>query len=312
MREVAVRPARRLAGDAIDERVGGDHHPAHVLREVAREPRKVVRHLREQPPRAVLGTLVGRREFRHASLALNLLPHLRRAVIGLRTLGDAVDLGLGQAERPADVAHRAADAVRGEDRDERGVVSPPVLVHALDELLPDVARKVEVDVRQRQQRVVEEAVDREAVADRVDVRQANEVADQRGDRRPASSAWRQLSDAARTARAAHLLGDLDREPHHLEVDEEEPCQSVHLDHLELVLKAVERGLTFVQHVLREQPLHADTAEFLDRRQAALVLGVGQAVAKVLGEIEGAASRDADGVRRGLRVVRGEAPGLLLR
>ena len=52
-----------------------------------------------------------------------------------------------EAERLPHVADRAARAVRREARDERGVLAPVALGDADDELLADVAREVEVDVR---------------------------------------------------------------------------------------------------------------------------------------------------------------------
>ena len=50
------------------------------------------------------------------------------------------------AERLADVAHGAAEAVGGEGADERGVVGAEDLVDALDQALADLAREIEVDV----------------------------------------------------------------------------------------------------------------------------------------------------------------------
>ena len=72
-----------------------------------------------------------------------------------------------------------------------------------DQLLADVAREVEVDVGHRRQLAVEEAAEREVVRDRVDVREAGEVADERADRRAAPAARRQ--HVAHRAGAAHLV-----------------------------------------------------------------------------------------------------------
>ena len=65
------------------------------------------------------------------------------------------------------------------------------LVHARDQDLADVAREVEVDVRQRRELLVEEAPEQQLVGDRVDVAEAGEVADDRGDARAAAAAGRQ-------------------------------------------------------------------------------------------------------------------------
>jgi hypothetical protein len=62
------------------------------------------------------------------------------------------------------------------------VLGSVALDDADDELLADVAREVEVDVRHRRELAVEEAAEREVVRDRVDVREAGQVADERADR----------------------------------------------------------------------------------------------------------------------------------
>ena len=68
---------------------------------------------------------------------------------------EPLELGEREAERLPDVADRAARAAGREARDERGVLASVALGHADDELLADVAREVEVDVRHRDQLAVE-------------------------------------------------------------------------------------------------------------------------------------------------------------
>ncbi len=75
--------------------------------------------------------------------------------------------------------------------DERRVLLAVLLVDALDQLLADVAREVEVDVRQRVQRLVEEAAEEELGAHRVDVGEPDQVADDRGHRRSPAASRRQ-------------------------------------------------------------------------------------------------------------------------
>ena len=106
----------------------------------------------------------------------------------LRAARDALDLPRRQAERLAELADRAARAVGREGGDERRVLAPVALVDARDQLLAHVAREVEVDVRQRGDLLVEEAAEEELVGDRVDVREAGQVADDRGDRGAAPAA----------------------------------------------------------------------------------------------------------------------------
>ena len=67
---------------------------------------------------------------------------------------------------------------------------------------------------------VEEAADRQVCLDRVDVREAGQVADDRADRAAAPAPGRQR--VPRRAGAAHLHGDLAGELEHLPVEEEEP------------------------------------------------------------------------------------------
>ena len=65
----------------------------------------------------------------------------------LRLLGELVELVIRQAERKAQVADRAAYLVGGERAGQRGVLPAVSQMHALEELLADIAREVEVDVR---------------------------------------------------------------------------------------------------------------------------------------------------------------------
>ena len=192
------------------------------------KPGELLREIDELLPAARLravGELRGARE---------LLGELREPVVRAGALGQAVELGGGQAERLADVADRAAHAVGGEDRDQRGVVAPPALVDTLDQLGADVAREVEVDVGQRVQLLVEEAPDEEVVVDRVDVREPDQVADHRGDRGAAAAPRREVGDASRGAGPAHVAGYLLRQLEDLEVDQEEPGEVVQLDEPQLL------------------------------------------------------------------------------
>ena len=85
--------------------------------------------------------------------------------------------------------------VRGKARDERGVLPPVALAHLDDQLLADVSREIEVDVRHRGELAVQEAAERQARLHGVDVREAGQVADHRADRAAAAAARRQ--DVAR-------------------------------------------------------------------------------------------------------------------
>ena len=110
----------------------------------------------------------------------------RRPALGAAR--DSFDLARREAKRLADFADRTPGSVGREGGDEGGAVAAVALVHARDEDLADVAREVEVDVGERGELLVEEAPEEEVVGDRVDVREAGEVADDRGDGGASSSA----------------------------------------------------------------------------------------------------------------------------
>ena len=214
--ELAPGHRGRLDGDELDERSRGDHHPARVLGDVTRQPRDLRGQELERAPALREELLLGVGECRD----------LVRDPLGVPAVGHAgepLELGLRQPERLADVADRAARAVRRKARDERGVLVAVALGDADDQLLADVAREVEVDVRHRRELVVQEASEREAVLDRVDVREPGQVADDRADRAAPSPPRRQ--EHARRAAAAHLERALPRDLEHLVVEEEEPRQA---------------------------------------------------------------------------------------
>jgi len=71
------------------------------------------------------------------------------------------------------------------------VLAAVALGNADDQLFADVAREIEIDVGYRRELAVEEAAERELVRDRIDVREAGQVADERADRRAATAARRQ-------------------------------------------------------------------------------------------------------------------------
>ena len=206
----------------------------------------------------------------------------------------------GQAERLADVADRPAGVVRGERRHERRVLAPVALGHLHDQPLADVAREVEVDVGDGSELVVEEAAEREAGGDGIDVREPGEVADDRAHRGAAASARGQ--GVSRCARAAQVERDLPRQLEHLEVEEEEAGQLEVGDEPQLLLQALAGSpLVAVRAgvALGERAL-ADAAQLRVGRLLA-VGEVGIAVAELLGQVElepsGELDRAGDGGAR---------------
>ncbi len=189
----------------------------------------------------------------------------------------------------------------------------PDLVDALDQPGADVAREVEVDVGQRAHLLVEEAPDQELVLDRVDVREPDQVADDRGNGGATATARRHVRAAARGVRPAHLRGHLPRQLEDLVVDEEEAGEVMLRDQLQLLREPPLRCLTVARlraGVALAQPRAADHLQLLPRRPPRGEARRGQAVTEILRQVEAAAPRDAHGVRRRLRVVGREARRLL--
>ena len=222
---------RRHHRDKLDERPRRDHHPARVLRDVARQPGDLRGHVRERPP-ARGGPL--RLEARHERELLRDPPR----VPAVGDAGEALELGMREPERLAHVPDRAARAVGRERGDEGGVLAAVLLGDRDDQLLADVAREVEVDVRHRHELAVEEAPERQVGLHRIDVREAGQVADDRADGAPPAAARRQ--DGARRVPAPHLQRHLARELEHLVVEEEEAGQAEVVDEGELVVEPLAR------------------------------------------------------------------------
>jgi hypothetical protein len=84
--------------------------------------------------------------------------------------------------------------------------------------------------------VVDEAAEREVGRDRVDVREARQVADERADRAAAAAARRER--VPRRVAAADLAGDLARELEHLPVEQEEAAQLQLGDQRQLLVEAL--------------------------------------------------------------------------
>ena len=258
---------------AVDQRPRRDDHPAGVLGEVARQPVGLVAQPRQPRPAAgqrraavlVVAAALARvrpaavdhrlplghrhRERRAARVRVvhrrrrpaRLQPErrldVRRHAAHRPRLGparDALELARRQPEHLAELADRAARPERRERGDQRRALAPVAVVDARDQDLADVAREVEVDVRQRGQLLVEEAPEEQVVRDRVDVREAGEVADDRGHRRAAPAPRRQ--QRARRVGPAHLHRDLARELQQLAVEDEEAGEAEAVDHAQLLLQ----------------------------------------------------------------------------
>src|SRR5919197_4013387 len=120
--------------------------------------------------------------------------------------GGSLHLARRQAERLAEVARRPSRPVAREGGHQRRSLLAIALVDARDQLLADIAREVEVDVRRLGDLLVQEASQEQPVAHWVDVREPGQVADDGADARAASATWRQ--ERSRRVGPPYLGGDL--------------------------------------------------------------------------------------------------------
>ena len=219
----------------------------------------------------------------------------------LGQLGELLQLAQGQLERLADLPHGRLEPVGGEGADEPRVLGPVALVDAEDQLLTDVAREVQVDIGDAAERLVEEAAQEQVVLDRVDVREPDQVADDRGDRRAPSPPRRQPRAGSGRV-SADFTGHLGREVHDVAVDEEEARQAVQVDEAELGVEPLLRIPFLVASGLVElrDARQTDRGERLERPAALRALEVRELVAQVLGQVErGTPLRDQERVRERL-------------
>ncbi len=276
---------------AVDQRTGRDDHPARVLAQVARQPVGLGGEPRQPRPPS-------RRAAPAAEYVLNVIAHLPR-VPSLAAPGHALDLPRRQPQRLAELADRAAGPVRRERRHQRRAVVAVALVDPRDQLLPDVAREVEVDVGQRGQLLVQEAADQQVVGDRIDVGQAGQEADDRRDARAATSPRRQQRTDA--AGAANLERDLPGQLQQVVVKQEETRQGQALDDPKLLLQTghgarAHRSRPLVPVV---QALLAQLGELAHRGR---VLGSRIAIPEIAAQVEPEPLRQRHRLRHRLRMI----------
>ena len=158
------------------EAVARDHEAARVLRQVAREADHLLRE---------------RREFgddRVAGIEARFLEPLRddpAPVPPRHRLRQLVDLVERQPERLADVAQRALRPVRVQRRRQRRAVPAVLGVDVLHHLFAPLVLEVDVDVRRLVALLADEALEQHRHARRVDLGDAEAVADRRVGRRAA-------------------------------------------------------------------------------------------------------------------------------
>ena len=117
---------------------------------------------------------------RLAQLAAGLEAVVERLARAFRDqLRDLVDDAVGHLEHAARVAHGGARGHRREGDDLRDAVVAVLLAHVVDDALAAFDGEVDVDVGHRLAARVEEALEHQVVADRVDVGDRERVGDER-------------------------------------------------------------------------------------------------------------------------------------
>ncbi len=231
-----------LQGDDLDERLGADDDAGRVDRVRAREPL--------ERPREVDDLL--RDRVRLDGLLQLAVPE--RGVQGLaRAFGDhlrdAVDDAVGDVEHAPRVADRRAGGHRRERDDLGDAVAAVLLGDVVDDAVAAGDREVDVHVREVGAGRVQEALEEEAVAHRVDVRDLEAVRRQRARRRA----------AARPDADTVALREVDEVP-----DDEEVVREPHLlDRLELEAEPL-RELGGGFPVAADETLLAELHEVVER------------------------------------------------
>ena len=257
----------------IGERVGGDNDAcgmrAHMAGDALQPPRRVDELAQGF---VLLVRLLHLRGLLESEVDGH--PHARR-----HEPGDAVNVGIGHAERAPRIADRRLRPQRPE-RDDLGNVVTPVLIRDVpDRLLAAVVLEIHIDVRHLLALDVQEALEHQAVAQRVEVGHSQAVQRERRGRAPAH--------AEDDALLAGKLGDVP--------DDQEVIGVLRLGYdVQFVAEPI---LCLIRRALRVSLAEALPAEPAQVRVR--VLAVGSAV---LWQVERREiERDARGVRDLLRI-----------
>ena len=129
------------------------------------------------------------------AVALGLQPRLavdglgerhRRGRILRHELAQLVDLAVRHLQHAADVAQHAARLQGAEGDDLRHLVAAVALLHVADHLVAPVLAEVDVEVRHRHALGIEEALEQQIEADRIEVGDGERIGDQRARARAAA------------------------------------------------------------------------------------------------------------------------------
>ncbi len=101
-------------------------------------------------------------------------------------LAELVDLAVRHLQHAADVAQHAARLQRAEGDDLRDLVAAVALLHVADHLVAPVLAEVDVEVRHRHALGIEEALEQQAEAHRIEVGDGQRIGDERAGARAAA------------------------------------------------------------------------------------------------------------------------------
>ena len=160
------------------------------------------------------------KELREPAVCLE-IPTNHHRVVRLERLGHPIDQRPREPERIADLADGRSGPIRHEVADHAGVLRPVACIDVLDDLLSPFGGEIDVDIGVGRAALVDEPLEEQVVADRIDPGDPERIGNDRIRRTPSTL----RGDAA-------PLGEL----HQVPADQEELGQSGLLDNIEFVGK----------------------------------------------------------------------------
>ena len=151
--------------DKLDQRAVADHHAGCVGRGVAIQALDLESDLQQSRDAFVIDA-----HLLQTRLAVDRLLQRHRfcRVVG-NQLGDLVDLAEWQPEHAADIAHRGAGLQLAEGDDLRDPVAAVFVAHVVDDAVAALLAEVDVEVGHRHALGVEEALEQQVEAQRVEI-----------------------------------------------------------------------------------------------------------------------------------------------
>ena len=227
LRHRRVGARLRVERAEIGELARRDQHAAGVHADVARQALELLGE-REQLAHLFLGGLalveqrLGFARVNGVRRGLAAAPPQQHRAPGLEgdQLGDAVAETVGQVEHASDIAHHRARRHRAEGGDLRHRLGAVLLLDVFDDAIATVLTEVDVEVRHRYALGIEEPLEQQRVAQRIEIGDAEAVGDQRAGTRAAPGTDRhavalgpvdEIGDDQKVARIAHLHDRLDLE-----------------------------------------------------------------------------------------------------